>query len=423
MAGQKIRQRKGRSHDNRDMILMSLSDGTKTLHEIRENFFAFARRLGVFAPLYQHAPADYDGLSQELKQDLNRLVDLGLVSSVDDKYALTETGYQLASVHLVGIRRAANLAHALMQPESVSKVGVAVHFVLAALKLPAAILSGSIGLFNDTADTLLDGLSSLMVYFGIRFNRERLVNIVLVLMMLMTGGLGLFEAVRRFFVPFEPAVDWFTFLSSALSGLVSLGLGIYQRYTGLRNGSMALITQSIDSRNHVIVASSVIFGLIASLLHFSLLDTIVGVCIAVLILKSAINLATELIRSRGTESSDLSHYEMNLSKKYEEFKHAQLRDWMLYLVHTRRANTRSEVYEEAFQALDFDQYPVIRAFGLGNNEQTQEIISKSLAELFERGWLDEKGSLQVTQTGKAFLNRRAHKTCQLMDQSILERKQ
>lgn len=50
---------------------------------------------------------------------------------------------------------------------------------LAALKLPAGLLSGSVGLLNDATDTLLDGISSLLVYAGLRFDRERTVNVVL----------------------------------------------------------------------------------------------------------------------------------------------------------------------------------------------------------------------------------------------------
>jgi Co/Zn/Cd efflux system component len=404
------------------MILMSLSDGARTLDEIRENFFAFARRLGIFAPLYQHAPADYDIFLQELSQDLDKMVSLGWVDRSGERYTLSEVGRQQASDHLAGVRKAASLARNLMRPETASKVGVVVHLILAALKLPAAILSGSIGLFNDTADTLLDGLASLMVYFGIRFDRERAVNIVLILMMLSTGGLGFFEAVRRFFVPFEPSIDWFTFLASILSALVCLVLGLYQRYVGLKNGNMALITQSIDSRNHVIVAAGVISGLIASLLRFTLLDTVVGVCIAVLILKSGIDLSIELIRSRGGGTSDLSHYEMGISKRYKGFRQAQLRDWMLYLVHTHRAKTRAELLDEASQALDFDQYPVLRAFGLGNRGQTQEMILQVLDELFEHGWLDESESLQVTREGMAYMQFEARKVHRMMGHSFMEEK-
>jgi hypothetical protein len=141
-----------------------------------------------------------------------------------------------------------------------------------------------------------------------------------------------------------------------------------------------------------------------------------------LILKSGFDLAVELIRSRGGEASDLSHYEMGLSKRYEGFKQAQLRDWMLYLVHTHRTKTRTELLDEASQALDFDRYPVLRAFGLGNHGHSQELISQALAELFERGWLDENGSLQVTWEGMVHMQFEARKVHRMMRHSFMEEK-
>jgi hypothetical protein len=64
-----------------------------------------------------------------------------------------------------------------------------------------------------------------------------------------------------------------------LFALVCLLLWVYQRFVGLRSGSLALIAQSVDSRNHVIVAASVTAGLVASLLRFGLLDTFVGLAV------------------------------------------------------------------------------------------------------------------------------------------------
>lgn len=400
---------------------MSLSDGPMNLDEIRENFFAFARRMGIFAPLYQQAPADYDNFILELKQDLDRMVGLGWVASIGEKYSLTEVGQQKAGEHLAEVRKAANLLQNLLQPATVSKVSMVAHFALAALKLPAAILSGSIGLFNDAADTLLDGLSSLMVYFGIRFNKERTVNIFLVVMMLIIGVFGFIEAVRRLFTPVEPSLDWFTFLSAIISALVCLGLGFYQRYVGLKAGSLVLIIQSVDSRNHVIAAAGVISGLIAFLFSITLLDTLVGLCIAVIILKSGVELAVELIHSRGGETTDISQYRMGWSKWYDDFKQAQLRDWMLYLAYTHRAKTRLELIEQASQALDFTQYPALRAFGLGNHEQSQEMVSRSIQELIERGWLEALEPLKVTETGWEHLQSQVRKVDRKMGRSFFRR--
>ena len=74
-----------------------------------------------------------------------------------------------------------------------------------------------------------------------------------------------------------------------------MGLWVYQRYVGLRSGHLALITQSVDSHNHVIVAAGVTAGLVAALLRYLLLDTLVGLATALLILKSAVELAVETL--------------------------------------------------------------------------------------------------------------------------------
>jgi hypothetical protein len=251
----------------------------------------------------------------------------------------------------------------------------------------------------------------LLVYAGLRFDKERAVNVVLVLLMLGTGGLTFYEAVQRFFVPFQPEVDWFTFLATILSALICLILYAYQRFVGLRSGSMALITQSVDSRNHVIVAASVTAGLVASLLRFPLLDTLVGLAVALLILKSAVELAIETIRSLGEEGADLSRYKFGVVELYERFRQAQLRDWMLYLVEKRGVQARSELAAQARQALDFGRNPTLRALGLAQQQpRASEMIEQSVAELFERGWLVGDERLSVTDTGREHLSRGMRRT-------------
>jgi len=305
---------------------------------------------------------------------------------------------------LVDMRRTRVLMEGLIQPQTVSKVGLAVHWGLAAIKLPAAIISGSIGLLNDSLDTLLDGISSLVVYFGIRFDKERAVDIVLVLLMLPTGIFTIHEAVRRLFVPFEPEVDWFTFLATILSAVVCAGLWGYQRYIGLRSGSLALITQSVDSRNHIIVAGGVTAGLVASLLRFPLLDTLVGLAVVVLILKAALELAIDFVRSFGEGEVDLSRYRFGIAWRYEHFRRVQLCDWMLYLVEKEGARTRSELVKRAREALDFGRNPMLRELGLTWQPRAGGMIEQGLAELFERGLLVEE-KLSITEAGRKHLQR------------------
>ena len=385
-------------------IAAALWDGPRTLPEIVDHFHSYIRLLGFFS-VTGRMERRHQRMAKRIEEAVEELIERGWVVREGERYALTPLGREEASKPLADMRRTRARLGKLAQPQTVSQVGLAVHWGLAALKLPAALLSGSVGLLNDATDTLLDGLSSVLVYLGLRFDKERAVNVVLVLLMLGTGGLTFYEAVRRFFVPFEPEVDWFTFLAAILSALVCLALYVYQRYVGLRSGSLALITQSVDSRNHVIVAASVTAGLIASLLRFPLLDTLVGLAVAVLILKSAVELAIEVIRSLGEEKVDLSRYKMGLVERYERFRQTQLRDWLLYLVEKRGVETCSELLALAHQALDLGRNPMLRELGVHQSPQAEEMIERSIQELFERGWLVGEEGLSVTDAGREHLHR------------------
>ena len=386
-------------------IAAALWDGPKTLPEIADHFYSYVRLLGFFS-VTRRMKRRHERMAQRIEKALEALIERGWVVREGERYALTRPGREEARKPLADMRRTRALLRKFAQPQTVSQVGLGVHLGLTALKLPAALFSGSVGLLNDATDTLFDGLSSVLVYFGLRFDKERAVNVVLVLLMLTTGGGTFYEAARRFFVPFEPEVDWFTFLAAILSALVCWALYLYQRFVGVRSGSMALITQSVDSRNHVIVAASVTAGLVASLLRFPLLDTLVGLAVAVLILKSAVELAVEIVRSLGEEEVDLSRYEMGLAGWYERFRQAQLRDWMLYLVETQDVRTRSELIARARQALDFSNNPMLRELGLQQRSPGGDMIEQSLAELFEQSWLLENERLSITDAGREHLRRR-----------------
>jgi hypothetical protein len=125
-----------------------------------------------------------------------------------------------------------------------------------------------------------------------------------------------------------------------------------------------------------------------------------------LILKSAIELAIETIRSLGDEEIDLSRFEFGFAAPFHRFMQSQLRDWMLYLVEKQGIRTRAELVTRAGQALDFNQIPAVRAMELVQGKpQALELIEKSLVELLEHGWLTGGEQLQVTEAGRKQLNK------------------
>lgn len=386
-----------------------LLSGPLTLEQIKTNYQKVPFPLSQQPRFYTQGNWNTRGL-ERLPDDLAGLLKAGWVIQEGDRYALTERGRGRVNRMMEDARTSSEWVnrklHSLLQPETASKVTLIVQVILALIKLPAGLISGSIGLLNDSADTLLDLLSGLLVYFGIRFNKERLVSVLLVIFMLGTGGFTLFEAVKRFFTPYVPKVDWFPFAAALLSALAGLFLWTYQRYVGIHSGSMAFITESIDSRNHIIVALSVTAGLMASLLHFGLLDMLVGLVVALLILWSAIQLVVDLVRSSADEQAGLAHYGFWLQNIYERMRDAHLRAWMLSLVARQEVQTRADLANRARQAFDFRYNPWMKLVGLDRQFASDATIVQSLNELFFHGWVLDQEPLIISETGMEYLNKR-----------------
>jgi len=112
----------------------------------------------------------------------------------------------------------------------------------------------------------------------------------------------------------------------------------------------------------------------------------------------------ETVRSLGEEEIDLSRFGFGIAAPFHRFLQSQLRDWMLYLVDKQDIGTRVELVARASQALDFNQIPAVRVMELVQGQpQAAEFVERSLAELFQRGWLTGEERLSVTDTGRKHL--------------------
>jgi cation diffusion facilitator family transporter len=395
-------QKRRRAEIRESRIAATLQDGPKTLREILDGFYGYQKAIGLFQVAHRNA----HGQEASIGRALDELLQRGWVSRNGEIYALTPQGRDVVAKRIAELGRTGAAIRGFLTPQSVSKVTLAIHLAFVAIKIPAALLSGSVALLNDATDSLVDVASSMLVYLGFRFNKERAVNVVLMLLMLSAGATTFYEAVRRLFVATDFEVSWFPLLAAILSACISLALWAYQRHVGLRSGSIALITQSVHSRDHVIVSAGVTLGLLASSLRLSILDTLVGLVVSVLILKSAIGLTAEMIRSLGGGEVDLSSFEFGIAAQFEKFREAQLRDWMLYLAGKEGVRTRTELLRRGCQAIDASQVFSLQAMGFAPDQSpARDTAERSLSELVERGWLVGQRKMRVTDSGKKRLHR------------------
>lgn len=398
------KKKRNNDYGQRYELATAMYDGPRTAEELGEHIRSYLKLLGLFsvyARLQTEGPQDR--LLESIQLALDEMMEEGWVVREGDHYALTELGRGEAEKPLKDFRRARDTLATIAQPTTVSKVSLAIHLGLAAIKLPVGLISGSVGLINDGVDTLLDGFASLLVYAGIKFDMERLANVILVVMMLGTGGYAMFEAVKRFFVPVQPVIEWSTYAAVVVSALFCGFLWLYQRFIGLQSGNMALITQSIDSRNHVVVAASVTVGLVAAALHTPLLDTLVGTIVAVLILKSAVEIALEVIRNWNEEEFDLSSYKLGILERYRTFRQDQFSQWLLFLVYGGHVTSREGLLRQALDALNFDEHRTLNELGFSQQINREQVAGDAVRNVFDEGWLMDGETISLTEAGRAHL--------------------
>lgn len=416
--------RKGRHEYGQSwMLAAALLDDPKNMEELEEYYRIMGRRFGVFMDIMsrstvqsrtENIKVEKSRLQLNLERSLKILLQRGWAVEKDRYYHITEQGRKEAELMLKDLERGGQKMEKATRPETVSKVTLIIHFLLAAIKLPAALLSGSVGLLNDSLDTLMDGISSLFVFLGVRSGRERLVSYILLLFMTITGGFTFFEAVNRFIHPESLSADWTAFIALAISAGLCALLWLYQKYSGLKHSCIPLIAQSIDSRNHIIVAGGVAAGLVAALFNITLLDQIVGIAVAVLILKGAFELLIDLIRTPSDEDIDFSKYGFSLLDRYQ---HRQMIRWFLFEIDKGRINSREEMLKEAKVATDFKQIASLKALGLDKQQNQEAKLNKAIEDIFYDGLAVEKNIyfesdtdsqhtlLQLTPTGEEELKR------------------
>ena len=390
------------------VVAEALLSGAKTAEEIADYFHSYLRFAGLFTASLRFQQRERKERKHCVVEGAIRTAsERGWIECTGDRFALTSVGQLEAEKMLADMRRARALLAKANEPITVSKVSLVVHFLLAALKLPAALLSGSVALLNDGIDTLLDGMSSILVFLGIRWNHERGANIALVAFMLVTGVWTAYEAVASFFRPASLAVDWLAVAAALVSAALCAGLWAYQRVIGLRAASPALITQSVDSRNHVVVAVGVLAGLFASLLRFPWLDRVVGLVVALLILKSAVELLIEIVRSQGEEEIDLTRYRFGPAERYEGFRNRRFRTWLLSFIAERAPIDRDALVKEIVQTLDFRQMAALHELGIAEARSlTAEDVGQSLDTLIRDGLVSDGAPLELTTEGHRTLRRR-----------------
>ena len=188
-------------------------------------------------------------------------------------------------------------------------VGVVCNLLLAAAKLVAGILSGSVAITADALNNLSDATSSIVTFVGFKLAerpadadhpyghaRYEYISALVVAGLILVIGVELAQSSFQKILNPEPT-DFSVVMAVILvaSVLVKLWMYFFQRRLGKLADSQALLATAVDSRNDCLATSAVLVA--AALEYFSgwMLDGYVGMAVSVFILISGIRLARETI--------------------------------------------------------------------------------------------------------------------------------
>jgi cation diffusion facilitator family transporter len=201
----------------------------------------------------------------------------------------------------------------------VTGVTLAANVVLFAVKFWGFLMSGSVALFSDAMNSLLDIASSGAVLISVRVGQkapdrehpfghsraEPIAGFVVAVVGCVIGVEVLQESVIKFIRPHNHEINPWLFGILAVAIAAKLALSVWQQRVGERERSPAVAALSVDSRNDVLSSIAAMIGIGGASLGFQQADELAGLVVGLLIIRGAVIILRENIDYLlGRSSSD-----------------------------------------------------------------------------------------------------------------------
>lgn len=192
-----------------------------------------------------------------------------------------------------------------------SVVGVAGNVVLVIFKAIVGVITGSVAIIADALNNLADAMSSIVTLVGTKlaakapdykhpygYGRiEYLSSVVIAVLILYTGISTLVDSVNRIIHPEAANYDVASVIVIAAGIAVKILLGRFFKARGTSTASEALTASGADAMLDAAVSSSILVGMAIYALWGVTVDGWLGAGIAVVIIKSGIDIMKDSLSS------------------------------------------------------------------------------------------------------------------------------
>jgi Co/Zn/Cd efflux system component len=271
--------------------------------------------------------------NETAKSSIYHLAGLRYADINNKLVSLTEIGKQNIELWKNRLEKQTDRLENILNSKSILLKSFISLFALSILKIIIGYFNSE-SLLSEGFENLLDCLAVVLIGIGIRFNKEKLVNIVLICFMSFAGGYILYESINSLIIGPEPISNSFYIIIIAL---ISIFLNIYLRaiknFVGKKNRNSSLVASAIDSKINISISIGIIFGALLSDFGTSLglllgnseisqwfyyLDPIIAIFVCILIFHEIIEIFTTII-SRKEEEMEFESFQMSYEKNFREY--------------------------------------------------------------------------------------------------------
>ena len=201
-----------------------------------------------------------------------------------------------------------------------SIIGISANIFLAVLKAIMGFASHSIAIILDAVNNLSDATSSVITIVGTKLagkapdkkhpfghgRIEYLSAIIIAIIILYAGITSFIESIKKILNPMTPDYSAVTLATVAAAVIVKIFLGRYVKSVGERVKSDALINSGEDAKLDAVISASTLVAAVIYLLFQISLEAWLGGVIAIIIIKSGVEMLRETLSRILGERADAS---------------------------------------------------------------------------------------------------------------------
>jgi cation diffusion facilitator family transporter len=188
-------------------------------------------------------------------------------------------------------------------------LGIVANAFLFSIKLTAGLMSGSLALLSDAANSFSDTIYSVAIFIAVRisgkkadrghpFGHHRAEPVVGLLIAILAGILG-FEIIKTGVIGIiDPSPMAFTLFGAIVlitTMIIKAAMWVYFKRIALRINSPAIHAASIDSRNDILLSFTALLGICGPLIGMASLDYYAGIAIGLFIIWSGYDIGKKNI--------------------------------------------------------------------------------------------------------------------------------